>query len=121
MSAQGLKVDVELGGASTMTFDEVSEALLTFVGQRVMVSIADTDNNACAGVGGVVARRLVLSDDEAEMGAITILDIGVDGVVIVSRTAFVGARWRCDDDGEYLALQSGGMLMTVRTADRKVT
>lgn len=121
MAGQGFTVDLERGGESTMTFDEASAALATFADRRVMVSIADTAGHACAGVAGVVKRRLVIGDDEAETGAITVMDIGVDGVVIVSRAAFVGARWRHTDEGDVLALQNGSMLLTVRQIVRRPT
>lgn len=118
MAGQGLKVDLEIGGVSTMTFDEAMLAVDTLVDCRVIVSIGDLDGNACAGVAGVLRRRLDVGDD-AETGRLSVLDIGVDGVVILSRAAYAGARWRSTDDGELLALQNGGMLLTIMRALRR--
>jgi hypothetical protein len=119
MPGQGLKVDIELGGESTLTFDEAMSALDAFVDQRVIVSMADKLGNACAGVAGVLKRRLDV-DATSETGRMSLLDVGVDGVVILSAAAYVGARWRTDDQGKYLALQNGEMLLTICRCGRRI-
>lgn len=118
MGGQGLKVDVESCCQSTMTFDEAMDAFEKFVGQRVLVSIADEHANACASVRGVMKRCLEVGE-ESETGPLKVFDIGVDGIVIVSRAAYRGARWRGENNG-VLALQNGHMLLQVERAVRVV-
>jgi hypothetical protein len=112
-------VGVGLEGEPTLSYDEAIAAIDTFADGRVIVSIADKLGNACAGVAGVLKHCLDV-DADSETGQLTALDIGVDGVVILSRAAFVGASWNDDGDGgELLAVQHGEMLMTVQRAVRR--
>lgn len=112
MSDQGLKVDVQ-AGESAMTFGEMVNGFGSFVDKRVLVSIADEDGNACGSVRGVL-KRFLETPSASETGRIVVYDIGIDGVVILSDAAFRGARW----SGDVLALQQGGMLLTVRYSER---
>jgi hypothetical protein len=122
MPGDGLKIDLESGAESALTFDDAMDAMdamATFVDKRVLVSFADRLGNACASVFGVMKRRLEVGE-ESQTGALSVFDVGVDGLVILSRAAFVGARWLRDPD-TFLALQNGEMLLTVRRHTREVS
>jgi hypothetical protein len=113
MPGKGLKVDVTRRLESTLSFDEALDALDALVGRRVLVSIADELHNACGSVYGVLTYAVRYGDD-AETGALAAFDIGVNGLVILSRAAFVGASTSRVDGVDYLLLQNGAMLLTVR-------